>query len=58
MLKELYDKVFDSNGGIKPCGRDNCKKLIEACRIEFPEVDFGNPSTGYMNVENIKKYVK
>ena len=25
---ELFDKVFDQEGSIKPCGRDQCRTLI------------------------------
>lgn len=53
-MRELYEKVFDTNGDIKACGRDACKKLIKACQEIQPNVDFGNVDTGMMHVENIK----
>ena len=50
---EAYDEVFDPDGSIKLCGRDKCKKLILMCEsIAHP---FGNPDTGCMYVEAIKK---
>ena len=58
MIKELYDEVFDSNGNVKLCGREKCKKLIDACKNAYKGVDFGDSETGYMNIDNIKKYVK
>ena len=57
-LLEQYDKVFDTNGHIKFCGRDTCVELIKLCEKKFPGVDFGNKGNGFLNVENIKKYVK
>lgn len=54
-MMEKYNKVFDENGDIKACGRDACKQLILACMEKWPDIDFGNPETGIMNVENIKK---
>lgn len=56
MLRELYLKVFDKDGNIKVCGRDICKALIITCQDCFPGVDFGDSHTGFMNVENIKKF--
>lgn len=58
-LIQQYDKVFDKNGHIKFCGRDVCVRLIQLCEKQFPdaEVSFGNKGNGFLNVENIKKYV-
>lgn len=50
----LYDDVFDEEGKIKAVGREHTKALIEACEQYSQEIDFGNKSTGFMNVENIK----
>ena len=52
---EKYSKVFNGNGDIKACGREACKELIIACMDKYPGVNFGDPDTGMMNVENIKK---
>lgn len=53
---EQYNKVFDVNGQVKACGREECKNLINMCKVESPNEDFGNPLTGFMNVENIQKF--
>ena len=55
---EQYNRVFDTDGNVKPCGREECKNLINMCKIELPGEDFGNPMTGMMNVENIQKFRK
>lgn len=51
---KLYDDVFDEEGKVKAVGRKHTKALIEACEQYSQEIDFGNKSTGFMNVENIK----
>lgn len=51
-----YNKVFDENGQVKACGRNECINLINMCKVEDPSLDFGNPFTGMMNVENIRKF--
>lgn len=51
---ELYNDVFDEEGKVKAVGREHTKALIEACEQYSQEIDFGNKSTGFMNVENIK----
>lgn len=56
-LKEAYDKVFDEHGNIRPCGREVCIKLIEACSEDEDMIYFGNSTTGEMEVETIKNYV-
>ena len=56
-LEFLYKIVFDENGEVRACGRENCKKLIKACMELYPDVDFGNPETGMMNIEKIKEYL-
>lgn len=54
-FKRKYDAVFDSNGRIKPCGRQHCKDLILLCqRISADATGFGNAETGVMNVSAIK----
>ena len=55
---EQYNRVFDEMGNVKACGREEYKNLINMCKMEEPLTDFGNPITGMMNVENIKKFRK
>lgn len=55
---EQYNKVFDENGNVKACGREECMNLINMCKVEDPLTDFGNPLTGMMNIENIKAFRK
>lgn len=51
---EYYNRVFDSNGNILLCGREACKDLIIAGLAVNEKGDFGNISTGMMNVSEIK----
>lgn len=53
-----YSKVFNSNGTVKQCGRNECICLIEMLSKEQPNVNFGNPLTGFMNIEEIKNYME
>lgn len=55
-IKEAYEKVFDSDGSIKVCGREACSNLINACSSLEPTVYFGNSKTGIMDTERIQKY--
>lgn len=54
---EAYKKVFDEDGNVQLCGREKCKNLIRILKQQIPEVNFGDEETGFMNIENIKKYV-
>lgn len=55
---QLYDAVFDAHGNIKVCGRQTCQELIIACQQASQEPrDFGNATTGMMNVNNIKEFI-
>lgn len=56
-LLEQYDKIFDKNGHMNFCSKNECVKLIELCEKQFPDVDFGNKGNGFLNVANIKQYV-
>ena len=56
-IMEQYNKVFDEQGNIRKCGREECKKLIELCEAFQSDIDFGSLQTGFMNVKNIKKLV-
>ena len=53
--KANYREVFNADGSIKVCGREACKTLIRSCMAYNPNVDFGNPETGMMNVNNIRQ---
>lgn len=50
-----FNAVFNKDGTIKVCGRQACKELIIACMEYAPDIDFGNPNTGMMNVDNIRQ---
>lgn len=54
-VEELYNEVFDDYGNIKVCGRQKTKQLILACQEADCTMDFGNPRTGFMNIDNICK---
>ena len=56
-IQELYDNVFDADGNILACGRETCKELIHALHKMFPDVDFGDEATGWMQVKTIQQYV-
>lgn len=48
-----FKKCFNENLEQKACGREYTKKLIAAAQAVFPGTDYGNCSTGFMNVKNI-----
>lgn len=52
-LDDLYNVVFDSNGKVKPCGREYCKELISECS-KYTSHYCGDISTGFMNIDVIK----
>lgn len=52
-FKRLYDEVFDELNCVKPCGRQITCDLIALCSKIKPEMDFGNVTTGFMNVGNV-----
>ena len=56
-IMEQYNKVFDANGNVKTCTREQCIKLIEMLEEKFPNEDFGNDKTGFMDTERIKELV-
>lgn len=56
-IMEQYNKVFDADGNVKTCTREQCIKLIEMLEEKFPSEDFGNDKTGFMDTERIKKLV-
>ena len=51
---EQFDKVFDKDGNVKACGRDNCKKLISIANEISKEANYGDIQTGMMNVISMK----
>ena len=58
-LKSLYDIVFDEDGNVKPCGRQNCINLITFINgVTHTEGIYGNKDTGHMEVEAIKQFVQ
>lgn len=57
ILKQ-YKIVFNEDGSVKNCGRDNCIKLIELLTQMFPTVSFGNQNTGFMNIDIIHQTMK
>lgn len=61
-INKLYKEVFAPNGDVKCCGRYKCMDLIEACLLYYKNnyneiIDFGNLKTGFMNIQNIQKFV-
>lgn len=52
-IKRLYNVVFDLDGNVRACGRDACKRLIEAISSES-DLNVGNAETGVMNVDVLK----
>ena len=55
---QLYKEVFDVDGNIKACGRDTCKKLIEAANIIDNRVNYGSVNSGFMNVDELHALYK
>lgn len=53
--KRLFNECLDGNK-MKNCGREKCIDLIINLEELFPNVDFGNNKTGFLNVENVLKY--
>lgn len=56
-VRSLYNECLNGNA-VKNCSRDKCIDLIMAMEELYPKVNFGNSSTGFMNVDNIIKYQK
>lgn len=54
-LKTVITEVFNSNGEIRPCGREKCQELIFLASQIYPEINFGNPDTGIMNTDAMKE---
>ena len=54
-FNKQFCKVFNVEGSVKNCGREETKKMIEICQNIMPNKNFGNMNTGIMNVEEILK---
>lgn len=52
---KIYKKVFSSDGSVKSCGREECKKLIRASRLIDNSKTYGDETTGFMDVSEIKE---
>lgn len=50
-----YNRVFDTDGKVKLCSREECKKLIELANKINPEVNYGRIRFGMMEIENMHK---
>ena len=48
-IRSLVFEVIDQNGNMRACGREKCKELIRILKDMYPNVDFGNPETGFVN---------
>lgn len=57
-IETLKAIIFDKDWNVLSCGRENCKELIMLLEEAYPDVDFGNAETGFMNIENIKLYLE
>lgn len=51
---KIYNDVFDSKGNITVCGREKCKNLIQAAQEIDNSKNYGDISTGIMNMPNIE----
>lgn len=53
-FREVYEAVFDTDGNIKACGREACKRLIIYIKDRF-HATVGNISTGFItDVDTIR----
>lgn len=50
----LYEKVFDSNGKVKVCGREACLALIVKCE-EICGEPCGDKTRAFMYLRKIKR---
>lgn len=55
-MEKLFNLVFDEQNNIKPCGRQTTIKLMEELSRIYPDENFGNIKTGFMNIETVLKY--
>lgn len=54
-FNSTYNEVFNAEGNITACGRETCRKLMNYAQILDIDTDYGDMSTGRMNIDNIKK---
>ena len=52
-IKEAYEPVFNEDRTMKACGREACRRLIEACEAKDQETYFGDKRTGKICLSNI-----
>ena len=50
-----YKKVFNEDGTVKACGRNECKKLIDIASKNKEFMPYGDDYTGRMNIDNMNK---
>lgn len=50
-----YGNVFNTDGSVKACGREESKKLIKISNEIDPDVIHGDTDTGFMNISEIQK---
>lgn len=56
-ILDAYRAVFDAKGQMKVCGREACRRLIEAAdRIE-PGIFHGNPVSGFVDTDAVKRLI-
>jgi hypothetical protein len=55
-VRSLVFEVIDQNGNMRACGREKCKELIRILKDLYPNVDFGNPETGFVNQKMLYQY--
>lgn len=48
-----FNEVFNSDYTVKPCGRNDCVKLIQLANQLKPGRVYGNPNTGFMHTDNL-----
>lgn len=58
IILELYQEVFSAEGAVKNCGKDKCIELMLALRKLFPLEDFGDASSGMMNMDKVKTAIR
>lgn len=56
-LISKYNKVFDEEGNIRACGRENCKALIKAIHAVSDKI-VGDEKTGIMRIDILKEEYK
>lgn len=57
-IEALVSAVFNPDYTVKNCGRDTCRTLILELQKLDPTLNFGNESTGVLNVEVIRSFLQ